>query len=259
MQPNDYAALSEALTGWAAQADGVLGLVLVGSTADGARSPDAWSDHDFFVVAAPEAAEQLRASSAWLPPRGTRIVLHERDTEHGAWVVFDDGHLLEYAVFTPDELALARADAYRIAVDRIGGLESRLRHSLEPPRRDAHTIATRLHRALLVGGGRGARGERLAARRHLLDAAGALLELAAALPASGTDADALGPRDPHDPWRRAEAAQPAIAAELEAALARSDLAAAVAIADLAARVAGSAPWWPASLATAVRDRLAAGL
>ena len=91
------------LADWAAAADGVLGLVLLGSTAATTHQPDEWSDHDFFVIAEQRVAEPLRASTAWLPARDAAVVLHERDTAHGAWVVFSDGHLLEYIAMLPQE------------------------------------------------------------------------------------------------------------------------------------------------------------
>jgi hypothetical protein len=250
MERSDFDGLSAALTDWASTADGVLGLVLLGSTAATTHPPDGWSDHDFFVIAEPARVERLRASADWLPQRAPRLVLHERDTEHGAWAVYDDGHLLEYAVFTPDELAASRSDAHRIAVDRVGDLPARLRPTLAAPAREPRSVATALHRSLLVGGGRAARGERLAARRHLLDAAGGVLVLARLLqPAARAVADA------QDHWRRAEQTHPALAAALDGILARSDASAALALAELAEQVAGAEDWWPAGLAAAVRARL----
>lgn len=239
------------LSGWAADADGVLGLVLLGSTAATTHEPDDGSDHDFFVIAEPRVVDALRSSPAWLPARGEAIALHERDTEHGAWVVYDDGHLLEYAVFTPEELASSRSGAHRVAVDRHGDLAERIRPTLEPPTRDPRRLATAMHRALLVGAGRAARGERLVARRQLVDAAGSLLAILAAVEPAERVAD------PQDPWRRVELTHPAIATALDALLARSDAAAALGLAELAERVAGGRAWWPDALARAVRARLAA--
>jgi len=250
VERDEFDAFSIRLADWAADAHDVLGLVLVGSTAAAGHEPDAWSDHDFFVIAEPSAVERLRGTAAWLPSRRSPIALHERDTEHGAWVVYDDGHLLEYAVFTPAELAASRSGAHRVVVDRVGYLPARIRPTLEPARRDPATLATALHRALLVGGGRAARGERLAARRHLVDAAGSLLALAQLLE------QPRGPADPHDPWRRVELTHPELAAALDAPLARGDATAALELAALAERIAGGERWWPGPLADAVRGRLA---
>ena len=252
MQRDEFEAFTDRLAGWAGTADGVLGLVLLGSTAGTTHPPDDGSDHDFYVIAEPAAAERLRCSTGWIPSRAATIALHERDTEHGAWVVYDDGHLLEYAVFTLDELAGSRSGAHRVAVDRAGDLAERIRPTLSPPPRDPRTLATALHRALLVGGGRAARGERLTARRHLVDAAGSLLALTAMFTAPERPV-----ADPQDPWRRAEAPHPALAAELDAILARSDAAAALGLARLAADVADGAPWWPGALARATCARLVA--
>jgi hypothetical protein len=81
----------------------------------GGRRPDQFSDHDFFVIAAD--AEALRGTTAWLP-EPERIALWFRETAHGCKAVYDDGHLVEYAVFTPDELQLARVNDYRVLLDR---------------------------------------------------------------------------------------------------------------------------------------------
>lgn len=251
MEREEFDGFTASLATWAAEAEGVLGLVLVGSTAATAHAPDTWSDHDFFVIAEPGALEPLRSSAAWLPERASAIALHERDTRHGAWVVYEDGHLLEYAVFTPDELAESRSGAHRVAVDRLGDLAARIRPTLAPPPRDPRTLATALHRALLVGAGRATRGELLAARRHLVEAVSSVLALA-----STPDATSDGSTDAQDPWRRVERSRPALAAALDVALARSDQSAALDIAELADRLAGGQPWWPRALAEAVRARLA---
>ncbi len=252
MQRDAFYGFTDRLSAWASMADGVLGLVLLGSTAGTSHPPDGWSDHDFFVIAEPGATERLRSSTAWLPRRAAAIALHERDTEHGAWVVYDDGHLLEYAVFTLDELASSRTGAHRVIVDRSGDLAARILPTLSPQPRDPRRLATALHRALLVGGGRAARGERLVARRHLVDAAGSLLAITALLAAPER---AVG--DPHDPWRRAESTHPAVAAALEPILVRSDATAALELAQLAERLAGGQAWWPDALALALRERLTA--
>ncbi|WAC66701.1 hypothetical protein OVA14_02685 [Agrococcus sp. SL85] len=239
--------LTDRLVAWASDAPGVLGLLLVGSAAGTTHEPDGWSDHDFFVIAEPAVAPALRASAAWLPVPQGAIVLHEQDTAHGAWAVLDDGHLLEYAVFAPDELALSRSGALRVAVDRLGDLEARMAPTLAPPRRDPASIASALLRAALVGAGRAARGERLVGRRHLGDAAGALLALLAL----------EGAPDALDPWRRVEQHRPAIAAALDRELARGDASAASAFVALAADLFAHEPWWPRALADAVRPRIEA--
>lgn len=251
MRRDEFDDFTARLSGWAAHAEGVLGLVLLGSTAATTHEPDDGSDHDFFVIAEAGAAQLLRSTAAWLPARDEAIALHERDTEHGAWVVYDDGHLLEYAVFTPGELALSRSGAHRVAVDRVGDLAERIRPTLAPPARDPQRLATAMHRALLVGAGRAARGERLVARRQLVDAAGSLLALLAAVEPAEPVAD------PQDPWRRVELTHPAIATALDGLLARSDAGAALELAELAEQVGAGRAWWPDALARAVRARLGA--
>ena len=112
----NYHAFTEELTATLTADPGILGLVALGSMAErGGRRPDRFSDHDFFVIT-PDA-EAMRATTAWLP-QPERIALWFRETPHGCKAVYDDGHLVEYAVFTPDELQLARANDYRVLLDR---------------------------------------------------------------------------------------------------------------------------------------------
>jgi hypothetical protein len=145
------------------EADGrVLGLVAVGSMAELGRTPDAWSDHDFFVITVPWAQEPFRQDLGWLPD-SERIVLRVRETAHGLKVLYDDGHLLEFAIFDEAELHLARVNDYRVLLDRAH-VEANLRQLRTRSAAEAasvdvdHAFALFLS-AVLVGAGRTARGE----------------------------------------------------------------------------------------------------
>lgn len=100
----------------AEQNDDVLGLVLVGSTADTSRV-DEWSDHDFFWVVKAGLGEKYRTDLSWIPDIEF-AVLHPRETAHGLKVVFNDGRVLEFAVFEDAELELAALNAYAVPVDK---------------------------------------------------------------------------------------------------------------------------------------------
>ena len=97
----------------------MLGLVAVGSMARQGSLPDRWSDHDFFVVVESGTQESFRSNLDWVP-RHDEIALSFRETAHGVKAIFRDGHLIEFAVFDPDELALARINRYRALLDRKG-------------------------------------------------------------------------------------------------------------------------------------------
>lgn len=106
----------------AAEADpSVLGLVLVGSTAETQRV-DEWSDHDFFWVVANGSGEKYRQDLSWVPDI-ENAVLHPRETAHGRKIVFADGHVLEFAVFEEDELSLAGINSFAVPVDKSNILE----------------------------------------------------------------------------------------------------------------------------------------
>lgn len=217
----------------------VLGVVGLGSTADAERVPDDHSDHDLWIVTRPGAQERLRASQAWLPDV-ERIALAFRETEHGVKVLYDCGHLVEYAVFSLDELAVARSNVYRVFFD-CADVEARVAATARPPPGPAAEAGWLFGQALshlLLGAERAARGERLSGHRFVRELAVArLLELIVKQvpPAAGAQPDDL------DPYRRLERTHPAWAAELDAALQLPILPAAVALLGVLDRLADAAP------------------
>ena len=124
MDAATYRRFGEHLRSWAEAHPDVIGLVAVGSMAEQGRMPDEWSDHDFWVVTNDTAADTIRDDPSWLPD-ADRIVLVYAETEHGRNVIYDDGHLIEQAVFKDSELEIARANDYRVLVDKAG-IEDRM-------------------------------------------------------------------------------------------------------------------------------------
>jgi len=236
----------------------VLGLVALGSMAARDYVPDAWSDHDFFVITRPGAQESLRTDLFWLPD-AERIAFHFRETAHGLKAIYADGHLVEFAVFDLAELNLAKINRYRTLLDR-GGVEEALARvreatkawtagSFEP---DDHLLGQLLSN-LLVGVGRHARGERLSggqfvkshALRHLL----VLLERH--LPAEGAEV-----LDDLDPLRRFERIYPELGREIDALQLAAVPTAARGLLEIARReLAGRLPGFP----TAGVEAVAAGI
>ncbi len=256
--PERFAEFTRRVVSRAAAEPDVLGVVALGSTSGEPPLPDAWSDHDLFLVTRPGAQERFRTDPGWLPD-AERLVLWHRETAHGLKAIWDDGHLAELAVFDPDELALARVNRYRVLLDR-SDVAARLRavrvattsRTLsEHP--DDRWLVGQLLGALLVGAARAARGERLSGHQLVRGAAvGHLLMLAARhlKPAAGAALDDL------DPFRRAERGFPTLAAEIEAALRLPVPAAARALLDAAERALRDRVPWPGPAAEAVRRRLA---
>jgi hypothetical protein len=201
------------------EADGrVLGLVALGSMAEVGRTPDAWSDHDFFVITVPGVQESFRQDLGWLPD-SERIVLRLRETAHGLKVLHDDGHLLEFAIFDEAELHLARVNDYRVLFDRAH-VEADLQHirarsAAEASSVDVDRTFALFLSALLVGAGRTARGEVLSGSSFIKGhALNHLLRLLThCLPQEGeTRLDNL------DPYRRFERVFPEQARTLHQAL-----------------------------------------
>lgn len=192
----------------------VLGLVAVGSMASIDYAPDEWSDHDFFVITPPGGQEALRRNLSWLP-RAPEITLSFRETEHGLKVLYADGHLLEFAVFDPDELEVAAVNRYRVLLDR-GDVEARLREVAER-RRETPTeefLFGMFVTAVQVGVGRTRRGEALSGAFFLVSATRHLCALLARVVA----APEHGLLDELDPLRRFERVYPKLGVEIASAL-----------------------------------------
>lgn len=211
----------------------VLGLVLLGSTANQSHPPDQWSDHDFFVITVSGNQEEFRTRFDWLPDHDD-IVLTVRETLHGLKVLYANGHILEYAVFDLEELAVAKANDYRIALDR-GGIATAMQavvtmsdadtYSADSLRRDMGMFLC----LLVVGGGRVARGEAISGQVFIQ--AYALGHLLAALVHTLPLQDE--PRlDNLDPFRRFEQVYPQPGSEINAALALPPIDAALGLLDV---------------------------
>jgi len=217
---DDFRAFTSALVDRAVTDERVVGLVAVGSMAERDYAPDEWSDHDFFLVTQPGEQDAFRTDLSWLP-RADEIVLSFRETEHGLKVVYEDAHLIEFAVFSVEELRVAPVDRHRVLLDRGGvadGLVVISREQSSAPRRDGARAFDLLLSHVLVGPGRHCRGETLSGAFFVRSlAVSDLVSLVTAtLPAENeTLLDGL------DPLRRFELVYPEIARELDE-LSRAD-------------------------------------
>ena len=233
----------------------VVGIVGLGSTAAMRRAPDEWSDHDLWVIVEPGCEEGYRADPSWLPDHG-RLILWMRETAHGMKAVYDDGHLVEVAVFGPDELAAARVNAYRVLLDKGGvaealaGLGSETADRVAEARCSEAYLAGQFVTHLLVGLNRYARGEIISGYELIgTHAVGDLLALLPMVlePADPAAIDDLNTR------RRVEQMFPIPAARISQALAGSVPEAALGL--LAAAETSVKPHmseWPAGVAAIVR-------
>jgi hypothetical protein len=197
--------------------DDAIGLILVGSTSDTHRV-DEWSDHDFFVVTVEGSGEGLRQDLSWLP-FNDRIAWATRETAHGLKVVYEFGHVLEFAVFNDSELELAKVNAATVAVDKanIQARVAALRTASEPTPADWNAELELLLTHILIGVGRARRGETLIAGQHTRSylLGHALGLLGHWIPA---EADTEGSVDNLNRFRRFEQRHPLLAREIETAL-----------------------------------------
>ena len=212
----------------------VVGLVALGSMAGRDYAPDAFSDHDFFVVTRPGEQEHFRRETGWVPEAGT-LVLWMRETAHGVKALFESGHLLEFAVFSLEELHLARVNRYRVLLDR-GGVEETLaavaKHTAQQGTPDDGWLLGQFLTQLLIGAGRHARGERLSGRSRVKEEA---LRHLVRLLARHVNSEHSALLDDLDAVRRFERVFPGLGQELNAALEQETPQAALRMLELANR------------------------
>ena len=219
--PARFDELSQGLTDGIRAADGMLGLVLLGSASDQAAGRrDEWSDHDFFAIIEPGRGAALRPGLDWLPDAG-RLVLTAREGEIGFVALYDDGHVFEFAYSEVGELdGAVVGDATVVVDDTVGTIDSFIADARArtvvadrfDPENDARLVLVKI----LIGVGRARRGEvlnagefiRIWAVRHLVRAI------------RGRFADAsTSARDAIDPVRRFEVDHPEWGARIADALA----------------------------------------
>lgn len=195
------AALREACAG----TPGVTSLVVFGSTTRAAaHRRDAWSDLDFNVFLAPDAAEELTASWAFLPDPD-HLVLTAREGESGGVAVYDDGLIAEFGAGLP---WVVRDPDREVLIDG-GDVVTGEPPALPDPRDQVGLFLVKL----AIGVGRVRRGERIAGNAHVRTYA--LTALCEALRQRLVpDAD----RSPFDPLRRLEVALPGVAGRIGALL-----------------------------------------
>jgi hypothetical protein len=223
----------------------VLGLVLMGSTADTSRA-DEWSDYDFAVIVQPGTAEQLRSDLSWLP-RHADLVSHAREVHDGYCGIYANGHVIEFAVTDLPGLASWHANSYSVVLDRGGVTEAM---ALVAGREKPASVFGRdfgiLLAALATGVGRARRGEVLSASGVVR---GRCVELLLGLLSQRVSSAVL---DDLDTRRRFELVFPLIGTEIELALQRPVIECARLLLELAARELAAVPGYPSLAIEVVR-------
>lgn len=237
MSPEAFRAFTEAVRVRVAADARVRGLVALGSTAE-IRAPDPYSDHDLWLIVAPGTQESFRGDLSWLPGP-ERHAFAFRETEHGVKVVYEDAHLVEAAVFSLEELELARANHYRVLLGdesvahAVAATAERGRMSSPA---DPSWLFGQALTHLLVGVARHRRGEGLSGHRFVH---GMAVERLVALIHGLETPENPQAADDLDPFRRFESLHPARAEALHAALGEPLEGAVSGLLDLLEAVAGS--------------------
>jgi hypothetical protein len=198
--------------------DRIIGLVALGSMANEARR-DEYSDHDFFLIVEPLTQPWFRQNLDWLPD-STSIVLCFQETAHGLKVMYESGHLIEFAVFDPEEMLISKANEYKILLDRtdIAQRMQQVTNATTAPEYDYLKEFLHFLSLLQVGAGRYERGETLSG--HIFIKSHALCHLLPVL-TYFVPISEKAILDTMDPFRRFEFAYPDIGEALQLALLKS--------------------------------------
>jgi len=170
----------QAIAASLATRDDALALLALGSVGLETERIDAHSDLDFFVLVRPQAKERYLADLAWLNA-AHRVAWSFHNTPDGSKALMDDGVFCEFAVFEPSELQHIPFAPGRF-VWRRDEVDPAWAEPVRPLPRpaDPDWLVGEALSNLIVGLGRFARGERLAAMRlvqvHALDRLLQLLE-----------------------------------------------------------------------------------
>ncbi|MEM9953502.1 MAG: hypothetical protein AAF846_17980 [Chloroflexota bacterium] len=211
MNVTHYHALTERLKEALYARDDVIALMALGSMAGIDRQPDEYSDHDFFVITQANRQQHYRDTTDWLP-YPEQIILHFQETAHGCKAIYNDAHLLEYAIFDREELKVARINSYAVLFSKVDLSDDLkpIRHT-ELPTIDVQRTYDAMLSNILVGSMRAKRGEKLSATTFIKQYA-----LTSFITLCWQQ---LAPDSPHrdtlDPMRRFEQQFPQLATDIE--------------------------------------------
>jgi hypothetical protein len=255
LTPAEYDWLSECLRTRLENDPRVLALVALGSTAVPERR-DTYSDHDFWVVVTPGARTIFLENASWLPDTEA-VVVSARARARFLVALYVTGHVLELGVFEPAELSEGELGAYRILFDRYGIDEQlneiAMRSRGRPTPQEERWRYERLLVILLTGATRAARGEHLSAHKYITSFA---LDFLLGLLVRNKPSSQPELIDSLDPCRRFEQLQPAIAADLHAAVQLPAIEAALRLLDIAEyELQAVLPDYPTRAAEVVRSAL----
>jgi hypothetical protein len=251
----EYDRLTELLSAQLGGDARVLALIALGSTALPERR-DYYSDHDFWVVVTPGSRTAFLEDVSWLPDT-ENLVSSTRTGGRGLIGLYATGHVIELVIFEPEELSEGKLGAYRILFDRHG-IEEQLaeiarRSGGRPPTPDERSECEHLLVILLTGATRAARGEQLSAHKYIRYFAPDFLIGLLVRNKPSANAELI---DRLDAWRRFDQLDPAVAADLRAAVGLPAIEAALCLLEIAERELSAAlPDYPASAAEVVYSAL----
>jgi hypothetical protein len=98
--------------------DDIIALLALGSMAEKDHDPDLWSDHDFSIIIKKGSEEKYINNLFWLPDE-YQVVFTYKESDNSRKVIFENMHLIEYAVFELENLKNLKINSYRLLFDKF--------------------------------------------------------------------------------------------------------------------------------------------
>jgi hypothetical protein len=195
--------------------DDIIALLALGSMAEKDHDPDLWSDHDFSIIIKKGSEEKYINNLFWLPDE-YQVVFTYKESDNSRKVIFENMHLIEYAVFELENLKNLKINSYRLLFDKfnitdyieeIVNSTSNSSNLLE----DNEGLIGNLLTDIFIGVGRYKRGEKISAHYFIKEKALRQLLL---LIEKNIESSELNNLDNLDPFRRFEYNYPELSLEI---------------------------------------------
>ncbi|RCW60370.1 MULTISPECIES: hypothetical protein [Halanaerobium] len=190
----------------------VIGLLALGSMAEKDHDPDLWSDHDFSIIVKAGNQDKYIDKLFWLPEEYEAVFTY-KEAANSRKIILKNMHLIEYAVFTLEDLKKLKINSYRLLIDK-NGISDYIEEIKNETSRTSKLLTENkvllgnLLTDLFIGIGRYKRGEKISAHYFIKEKG---LKQLLLLIEKNIDNNEIDNLDNLDPFRRFEYNYPDLA------------------------------------------------
>lgn len=205
----------------------IIALLALGSMAEKDHDPDLWSDHDFSIIVKKGSQEKYINNLFWLPDN-EEVLFTYKESTNSRKVIFENRHLIEYAVFELENLKKLKINSYRLLIDKfeITDYIEKIRNDTSKSSNlleDNKVLMGNLLTDIFIGVGRYKRGEKISAHYFIKEKA---LKQLLLLIEKNIESSELNNLDNLDPFRRFEYNYPELSLKINQIISSESLSAA---------------------------------